>query len=83
MMKRIGLWAFAGLGVAICWAFFATVTSFFGHTFDLYHWTVFSLTFPLSWFGLMRMTYYETIFLNSAIYAVIGLATEPMWRRHH
>lgn len=31
----------------------------------------------------MRMNYFEAIFLNAAAYALIGLATEPFWRRHH
>lgn len=80
MMKRIGLWAFAGFGVAVCWAFFATV---FGQHFNFSHWIVFRLTLPFSWFGQFRMTYYESIFLNAASYALIGLVTEPFWRRHH
>ncbi|HEV2135412.1 MAG TPA: hypothetical protein VGR47_14350 [Terracidiphilus sp.] len=85
MMKRIGIWAFAGFGVAVCWAFFAALTSYFGHPYDLYHWPALRLIFPLSWFGRIRirMTYYEAILLNAASYALIGLVTEPFWRRSH
>lgn len=83
MLKRIGLWAFAGCGAAICWAFFAAAASFFGKTFDFSHWTVFRLTFLLSWFGRTQMTYYVAILLNTAAYALFGLITEPLWRRHH
>jgi hypothetical protein len=85
MMKRIGLWAFAGFGVAVCGVFFAAAASFFGQHFDFYHWAAFRLTFPLSWFGRIRirMTYYEAIFLNAASYTLIGLITEPFWRRSH
>ena len=82
MLKRIGLWAFAGCGVAIFWAFFATAVSFFGKTFDFSHWTAFRLSYPLSWFGRMQMTYYVAILLNGAVYALVGLTTEPLWRRH-
>ncbi len=80
MLKRIGLWAFAGGGVAIGWAFFATAAAYFGHSFDFYHWIVLRLTFPLAWFGLMRISCYEAIFLNAAAYALIGVVTEPFWR---
>jgi hypothetical protein len=83
MMKRIGFWAFAGFGVAVCWAFIATGASLFGQHLDFYHWTVFRLTFPVSWFGRFRMTYYEAIFLNAASYALIGIVTEPLWRRRY
>lgn len=85
MMKRIGLWAFAGFGVAVCWAFAASAAAFFGHPVDLYHWPALKLTFPLSWFGPIRiqLTYYEAIFLNAASYALIGILTEPFWRRSH
>lgn len=85
MVKRIGLWAFAGFGVAVCWAFFIAAGSFFDRQFDFYRWIVFRVTVPLSWFGRIRvpMTYYEAILLNSVIYALIGLASEPLWRRHH
>ena len=79
MMRRIALWAFAGFGVAVCWAFVAT---FFGQHFNFSHWIIFRLTLPISWFGRFRMTYYEAIFLNAATYALIGLMTEPLWRRH-
>lgn len=83
MMKRIGLWAFAGCGVAVYWAFFAATASFLGYHFDYSHWILVRLTFPLSWFPPMRMSYYETIFLNAATYALIGLMAEPLWRRRH
>lgn len=81
MLKRIGLWTFAGCGVAVCWAFIAAAASFFGQYFDFFHWTIVRLTFPLSWFGKFQMTYYESILLNAATYALIGLMAEPFWRR--
>ena len=83
MMKRIGLWAFAGCGVAVWWAFFAAAASFYGQHFDFYHWLIVKLTFPLSWFGQMRMSYYDSIVLNAATYALIGLLMEPFWQRRH
>ncbi len=79
MMRRIALWAFAGFGVAVCWVFFS---AFLGPHFNFNHWIVFRLTFPISWFGRIRMTYYEAIFLNAAAYALVGLVTEPLWRHH-
>jgi hypothetical protein len=83
MMKRIGLWAFAGFGIAVCWAFIAAASSFFGQSFNFYHWPIVRLTFPLSWLGRIRMTYYEAIFLNASTYSLIGLIAEPFWRRSH
>jgi hypothetical protein len=82
MKKRIGLWAFAGSGVAVCWAFLAAA---FGTRLDFYHWILFRVTFPLSWFGKMAvpLTYYEAILLNAVMYALIGLVSEPFWRRPH
>ena len=80
MTKRIGLWAFAGFGVAVCWAFFATA---FGQHVRFDHWMVFRATLPVTWFGFFRQTYYQVIFLNSVAYALIGLATEPLWRLRH
>jgi hypothetical protein len=37
---------------------------------------------PISWFGQFRMTCVQAILLNATAFALIGLATEPLWRRH-
>jgi hypothetical protein len=84
MMKRIGLWAFAGLGVAVCWAFIAAAI---GPHYNLNRSLALAITMPLSSIGRIRaipITYYESILLNSITYALFGLAMEPLWRlRHH
>jgi len=82
MMKRIALWAFAGFGVAVCWAFIAATI---GPRYDFNHSMLLAATIPLSWIGRSRsipMTYYEVIAINAATYALFGLITEPLWRRH-
>lgn len=83
MMKHIGLWAFAGFSVAVCWAFIAATV---GPHYDFNHSTLVAITIPISWFGRMNripMTYQESILLNSAIYALIGLAVDLLWRLRH
>ncbi len=80
MMKRIGLWAFAGFGVAVVWAFIAATI---GPHYNLGQSALVALTVPLSWIGhRVPMTYYEVILMNAATYALIGLITEPLWHRH-
>jgi hypothetical protein len=81
--KRIGLWAFAGFGVAVCWAFIAAIVGPRYYNFN--HSVLLAVTIPLSWIGRSHgipMTYYEVILMNAATYALVGLATEPLWRRH-
>ncbi len=86
MKKLIALWAFAGLGVAVCWAFIAATV---GLRYDFNHSMLQAITIPLSSIGRARaipMTYYEVILLNAITYALIGLAIEPFWRAigsHH
>ncbi len=80
MMKRIGLWAFAGFGVAVCWAFIAAT---FGPHYDFNHSMLVAISVPLSSIGRVHripMTYYEVILMNAATYVLIGLAIEPFWR---
>jgi hypothetical protein len=80
MKKRMGLWAFAGFGVAVCWAFLAAA---FGPRVNFGDWTLLRWTLPIAWIGRrIAMTYYEAIVLNSVTYALFGLATEPLWRRY-
>ncbi len=80
MMKRIGLWAFAGCAVAVCWAFIAATV---GTRYNLGQSTLVAITIPLSLIGRIRaipMTYYQVILMNAATYALIGLAVEPFLR---
>jgi hypothetical protein len=81
MKKRIAFWAFAGLAVAVCWAFIAATV---GPRYDFNHSMLVAITIPLSSIGRVHsipMTYYEVILLNSITYALIGLAAEPFLRR--
>jgi hypothetical protein len=80
MMKRIGLWAFAGFGVAVCWAFIAATV---GPRYDFNHSLLLTVTVPLSWLGRsfsIPMTYYQVIAINAATYALLGCAAEPLLR---
>jgi hypothetical protein len=80
MAKRIGLWAFAGLAVAVVWAFIAATV---GPRYDFNHSTLLALTIPFSSISRgwdVPMTYYEVIALNAAAYALVGLALEPIFR---
>jgi len=83
MMKRIGLWAFTGFGVAVCWAFIAATI---GPHYDFNRSILLAITVPLSSLPRIRsmpMTYYEVIGMNAATYAFIGLAVEPFLRLLH
>ncbi|HUB00482.1 MAG TPA: hypothetical protein VMA34_19275 [Terracidiphilus sp.] len=83
MIKRIGLWAFAGFAVAVCWAFIASTVV--PHYYDLNRSMAVAITVPLSWIGRRQgipMTYYQSILMNAATYALLGLAVEPFLRRH-
>ena len=80
MVKRIGLWALAGLSVGVCWAFIAATV---GPRYDFNHSILVAITVPLSSIGRVRsipMSYYVSILMNAATYALIGLAVEPFWR---
>jgi hypothetical protein len=50
MMKRIGLWAFVGFGVAVCWAFIAATV---GPHYDFNHSMLLPITIPISSIGRM------------------------------
>jgi len=45
------------------------------------HWTVVAITMPASLFRQHRPVSYQSVmFLNAAIYGLIGLAIEPLFR---
>jgi hypothetical protein len=84
MAKRIGLWAFVGFAVGVCWTFFFAVI--FDHSLSYTTQTAIDIavriTVPLSWTGRkIRMTYSSAILFNAATYALLGLALKPLWRR--
>jgi hypothetical protein len=83
MGLRVGLWALIGAVVACFWVLFAMIAGP-GH-FDG-HWTVVAITMPASLIALYRPTgpvsWHTVMFLNAAIYGLIGLAIEPLiWLR--
>jgi hypothetical protein len=80
-IERIFLWVLIGATVACFWALFAVVI---GPRFNLGHSTVVALTVPASWFWRSRpVTYYEVMLLNAAVYGLVGLALEPLFRLRH
>jgi hypothetical protein len=80
-MRRICLWVLIGAAVTCFWVLFgmlAPLRSNFGH------WTIVAITMPASLFCQHRpVTYYSVMFLNAAIYGLIGLAFEPLFRLRH
>lgn len=77
-MKRIGLWVLIGATVTGFWVLFGMLVH---PRPDFGHWAVVSITVPASLFLRTRpVTYYEVMFLNAAIYGLIGLAVEPLLR---
>jgi hypothetical protein len=80
-MLRICLWILIGAAVACFWALVMTVI---GPRHNISHWPILTITVPASLFGRNRpVTYYEVMFLNAAIYGLIGLALEPLFRLRH
>jgi hypothetical protein len=87
MLRRIGLWAFAGGAVALIWAllfwFFgpsngeypsqAAVLHFLGHT------PLLSITMPVALLGHhYAITWAWSAVMNAVIYVLIGLAVETI-----
>ena len=79
-MQRIGLWALIGATVTCFWVLFGMLAHprpNFGH------WTIVAVTMPASLFWQHKpVTYYTVMFLNAAIYGLIGLGLEPLFRLH-
>ncbi len=78
MGLRIGVWVLSGATVACFWVLFAMIAGP-GH-FDG-HWTVVAITLPAS---LLLQTgpisWHSVMFLNGAVYGLIGLTMEPFLR---
>jgi len=75
---RVGIWVLAGAIVTCFWVLFALIAG--PGRFDG-HWTVVAVTMPASLFGPTRPVSWHTVmFLNAAIYGLIGLAVEPLIR---
>jgi hypothetical protein len=80
LYRRIGLWVLAGFAVAFFWVIFFL---FIPHDVNFGYWTITSITAPASLLRHRPVTWYEFIFLNAAIYGLIGLAVEPFRRWLH
>jgi hypothetical protein len=81
-MKRIGLWVLIGATVTCFWVL---VMMLLGPHHDISHWPVLAITIPASVL-LPRsrpVTYYEVMLLNAALYGLVGLALEPLFRLRH
>ena len=74
MKRRIGLWVLAGFVVASFWVLLTFITR--QPHYNLDRWAILSLTAPAAIFRNRPMTWYQFIFLNTAMYGVLGLAVE-------
>jgi hypothetical protein len=80
-MKRISLWILIGAAVTCFWVLFGMLAH---PRPDFGHWTVVAITMPASLFWQHRaVTYYEVMFLNAAIYGLVGLAIESLRLLRH
>jgi hypothetical protein len=79
-MQRICLWVLVGATVTCFWVLFGMLAH---PRPDFGHWTIIAVTMPASLFRQHKpVTYYEVMFLNAAIYGLVGLVLEPLFRRH-
>jgi hypothetical protein len=80
MFRRICLWAIAGFVLACFRVIYSFATM---PNPNLARWPVVAMTAPASLVGRsMPLAYYWFILLNAAMYALVGVAIEPLWRRH-
>ncbi len=80
MQRRISFWALVGFAVACCWVVYG-LTTWPNH--NVGRWTVVAITAPASLLGrAMPLAHYWFILLNAGVYALFGLAIEPLWRMH-
>ena len=77
-MQRICLWILIGATVSCFWTLVFVLT---GPHHNISHWPIITISVPASLFGRNRpVTYYDAMFVNAAIYGLIGLALEPLFR---
>ena len=75
---RIGIWVLAVAIVTCFWVLFGMAVD---PSHNLGHWTVVAITLPASLLWQTRpVTWYAVMFLNAAIYGLMGLAVEPLLR---
>ena len=75
MSRRIAYWALAGFAVASFWVIFSLIIP---RGINFGDWAITSITAPASLLRHRPVTWYEFIALNTAIYALAGLAVESM-----
>jgi hypothetical protein len=75
-IQRVALWALSGATVVCFWTLFAIVV---GPVFNLGRSTIAAVTIPA---GLIWRTgphtWYAVMFLNAAIFGLVGVALEPL-----
>ena len=80
MVRRIGFWGLAGLGVACFWVTFGILA---GPGYNIGAWTIAVITAPASLLGrTMPLANLSFAILNAAIYGVFGLGAEIILRQH-
>jgi hypothetical protein len=80
MQRRIGLWALCGLGVALFWVILSYGLFFAfgpGHGVNG-SWAIVLITAPAALLHHYRITWYEFIAINTAIYTCMGMAVETI-----
>lgn len=83
MMRRIAMWAGAGLLIAGGWELLAFAT--YPLSVDRVHqlWTLFKITCPLVAISIRySMAWYAALLTNTATYAAIGIVLEMLRPRH-
>ena len=79
MMRRIAMWAGAGLLIALGWELFAFIT--YPLSVERVHqlWILFKITCPLVAVSIRySMAWYVALLANTATYAVIGIVLEML-----
>jgi hypothetical protein len=77
-MKRIALWVLIGATVSCFWTLLMVLVD---PRHNVGSWPIVAITIPASLFRRHQaVTYYEVMVLNAAIYGLIGLALEPLFR---
>ena len=78
MKRRISLWALCGAVVASCWVLYALAT---WPTLGIAYRTAVEITAPASLIGRsVPLAYYWFILLNALVYALLGVAVDPLRR---
>ena len=78
MKRTISLWALCGAVVASCWVLYALAT---WPNLGIGYRTAVEITAPASLIGRsVPLAYYWFILLNALVYALLGVAVDPLRR---